>query len=190
MQKIVKSLKPGGTFIVDIPDVTMIALDQNANMPILDFTQVHINHFRIIDMLRLMNGYGFELTFTTEYHERYSGCREYAFVKDQSVIDKKAHAYVMGNVAVKNNLLFELEKQPVCVWGFGDIASHCLSMIWPNVQYFVDSDSAYEGATIKGLPVYKQPIDDLPIVVIAQSQRDGIIDNIKRLGLTNKVIVI
>ena len=190
MNKITSSLKPNGYLIVDIPDAGMMAVERPSEMPILDFSQVHINHFRVIDLLRLMDRYGFELEKTKEYHERHGGCRMYVFVKDKTIIGRISDIFVNRNIAERCEKIKQLGDQPVCVWGCGDIAMMTLAKQLPNVQYFVDSDPAYRGETINGLPVYEVPVDDLPIVVIAQSQKNGILDNIKRLGLTNKVIVI
>jgi predicted SAM-dependent methyltransferase len=190
MFKIDKSLKPGGMLIVDIPDATSMALERPFEMPILDFTQVHINHFRMIDLLKLAEKWGFELQETTEYHERHGGCRMFVFVKDLSVVGRQSQWFTIRNIAGRCEKLKQLRGEPVCVWGCGDLALHCLAKQFPNVQYFVDSDPAYRGETIYGLPVYLEPIDDLPIVVIAQGQKNSILENIKRLGLTNKVIII
>jgi len=190
MDKISKALTPRGTLIIDIPDAALMALEKPLEMPILDFTQVHINHFRMIDLLKLAEKWGFELQETKEYHERHGGCRMYVFVKDLTIIGRASQWFVIRNIAERCEKLKQLGDMKVCVWGCGDIALHCLSKQWPNVQYFVDSDPAYRGEVINGLPIYETPIDDLPIVVIAQSQKNGILDNIKRLGLKNRIIEI
>lgn len=190
MSKITASLKCSGYLIVDIPDAGMLAVEKPIEMPILDFSQVHINHFRVIDLLRLMDRYGFELQETKEYHERHGGCRMYVFIKDQTIVGRASEVYVSRNIAERCEKIKQLGDQPVCIWGCGDIAMLTLAKQFPNVRYFVDSDPVYRGEHINGIPVYDVPIDDLPIVVIAQSQKNGILDNIKRLGLTNEVIVI
>jgi SAM-dependent methyltransferase len=190
MGKISKSLKAGGYFIVDIPDAGMMAVERPVEMPILDFSQVHVNHFRVLDLLRLADRYGFELEEMREYHERHGGCKMFVFVKDKTIFGRASDTFVNRNISERCEKVKQLGDQPVCVWGCGDIAMLVLAKQFPNVQYFIDSDPAYRGETINGLPVYAEPIDGLPIVVIAQSQKNGILDNIKRLGLTNKVIVI
>ncbi|MFA5208279.1 MAG: class I SAM-dependent methyltransferase [Candidatus Paceibacterota bacterium] len=190
MDKISKSLKAGGTLIVDIPDATSMALERPLEMPILDFTQVHINHFRMIDMLRLMERYGFELQETHEYHERHGGCRMFVFVKDSTVVSCNSQWFVIRNMAEKLTKLKELVDRPVVIWGYGDICAHLLARYWPNVQYFVCNDPAYIGETINGLPVYeKKPYDTFTVLVIAQSQKGKLVDRIK-LECENEIIVI
>jgi len=159
-------------------------------MPILDFSQVHINHFRMIDLLRLMENYGFELQETSEYHERKGGCRMYVFVKDSTIVGRVSDTFVNRNMAEKEQALRRLVDQPVVVWGYGDIAAHLLARYFPNVQYFVCNDPAYVGETINGLPVYdKKPNDTFPVLVIAQSQKGALIDRIKS-ECDNEVIAI
>lgn len=191
MTKITKALKPGGMFIVDIPDAGLLANDKPIGMPILDFHQKHINHFRMIDLLKLAWRYGFELVSTQAYLERMkSGCQVYYFVKNSELIYHESFVYVKNNSETKVNALKELGNQPVCVWGCGDVALHCLAVHWPNVKYFIDNDPAFRGATIKGLPVYEQPIDDLPIVINTQTQKKKLLEYIKSLGIKNRIIEI
>jgi hypothetical protein len=190
MGKMSNALKAGGTLIIDIPDAGMMALEKPLEMPILDFSQVHINHFRMIDILRLMESYGFELQETSEYHERKGGCRMYVFVKDSTIVSRVSETFVNRNMAEKEQALRNLVDQPVVVWGYGDICAHVLSRYWPNVQYFVCNDPAYVGETINGLPVYDKKQDDtFPVLVIAQSQKGALIDRIKS-ECDNEVIVI
>jgi hypothetical protein len=190
MGKISKALKTGGTLIVDIPDAGMMAVERPVEMPILDFSQVHINHFRMIDLLKLMENYGFELQETSKYHERKGGCRMYVFVKDSTIVGRVSDTFVNRNMAEKEQALRRLVDQPVVVWGYGDICAHVLSRYFPNVQYFVCNDPAYVGETINGLPVYdKKPNDTFPVLVIAQSQKGALIDRIKS-ECDNEVIVI
>jgi len=190
MGKISKALKTGGTLIIDIPDAGIMAVERPVEMPILDFSQVHINHFRMIDLLRLMENYGFELQETSEYHERKGGCRMYVFVKDSTIVGRVSDTFVNRNMAEKEQALRKLVDQPVVVWGYGDIAAHLLARYFPNVQYFVCNDPAYVGETINGLPVYdKKPNDTFPVLVIAQSQKGALIDRIKS-ECDNEVIVI
>jgi predicted SAM-dependent methyltransferase len=189
MNKISNALKPEGTLIIDIPDAGMMALERPAEMPILDFTQVHINHFRMIDLLKLMKRWGFELKETSEYHERYGGCRTYVFVKGISIAKMSAE-FTTKNMDEKELKLRSLIDQPVVVWGFGDICAHVLSRYWPNVQYFVCNDPAYVGETINGLPAYdKKQNDTFPVLVIAQSQKGKLIARIKS-ECDNEIIII
>lgn len=190
MEKITNSLWKDGALIVDVPDAGRMALENTEKFPMMDYTQVHINHFRLFDMLNLARRWGFELVETQSYHARFGTARMYVFIKNKNIVGEFVKHHVLENVSYKLAELAKLGKEEVCVWGFGDIASHCLSQVWPNVKYFVNSDPAFVGATIKGLPVYTKPIDDLPIVVIAQAQRQSLLQYIKSLGIKNRIIEI
>lgn len=189
MRKIMKTLKHGGTLIVDVPDAGGMSFELPVEMPILDYHEVHINHFRMLDMLRLMDRYGFELVSTETYHERFGSSRMYVFIKDHDYVARKAHWYVIRNVAEKCNKLREI-KQPVIVWGCGDIAMHCLSKVNLDIQYFVDMNPAFRGCFIRDIPVLDSVTSNDPIVVICQTQKQSVLNNIKALRLTNEVIVI
>jgi SAM-dependent methyltransferase len=190
MKDIKKALKPGGILIVDIPDAGLFALERPEAAPILDFSQVHINHFRMLDMLKLANNYDLELIETHEYHERMGGCRMYVFAKDKLIIGRRSRWFVERNIAEKMNKLRELGDREVAVWGFGDIAAHCLAKVHINVKYFICNDPAFKGQRIHGLPVFEEPQSNIPIVVIAQSQKGLLLDKIKSMNLKNEVIVI
>lgn len=179
MSDITDCLKDGGLFIVDIPDGGAISFAKPAEMPILDYTQVHINHFRVLDMLRLAERWGFELLETSEYKERFMPCRMFVFVKGAD-IGRMAREYIIPNIQEKQEKLQALGDTPVIVWGLGDIALHLLARCPVNVKYFVDIDPAFRGQTIGRIPILDAPISDHPIVVMAQSQKAALLEYIKK----------
>lgn len=179
MQNIANSIVDGGTLIVDVPDATAVAFAGSRKMPMLDYHQPHINHFRLIDMLNLMRRWGFELVDTFGYTERNLPCRYYEFVKDIDIIGEKSCEVVTGNMAVKIKRIKALGDKPCILWGVGDIASYVLAHHMPNIQYYVSNDPAFKGATIGGLPVLEKPIDNLPVLVIAQAQKHLLLKRIR-----------
>jgi SAM-dependent methyltransferase len=188
MDKIVMSLKWGGTLIIDVPDSGAMAFE-DSEFPIGDYTQVHINHFRIIDMLKLMRKWGFELKETQSYHARFGTARIYVFIMNPRIIGDTVKKRVTGNIERNFEVLRELGDKEVCFWGLGDIAEYCLANVPLNIKYFIDNNPAFRGATVRGLPVYEKPIDNLPIVVIAQAQKDRLLAHIAS-ECENEVIVI
>ena len=79
---------------------------------------------------------------------------------------------------------------PVVVWGVGDICLLLLNQVPLDVVHYVDIDPAFKNQTIKGVPVLDHCESDAPIVVIAQMQKELVIDSIRKAGLPNKVLVI
>lgn len=190
MNRIAGALKEGGTLIVDVPDSGAMAFELGPDSFSLgDYTQVHINHFRVIDMLNLMRAYGFEMTETHSYHARFGTARMYVFVKGLHIMGEKVRDFVVPNIAAKVDKLRKIGNRAVIVWGFGDIASHCLAQVKLNVQYYVCNDPAFKGATIGGLPVLDEPNTNHPIVVLSQAQRGKLIERIKAT-CQNEIIVI
>jgi len=188
MSDITDSLKDGGVLIVDIPDGGAVSFAKPEETPILDYTQVHINHFRVVDMLRLMERWGFELQETTAYIERNTPCRMYVFVKGAD-IGKMARGYITKNVNAKLAKMALLGNKPVIVWGLGDIALHLLARHPLNVKYFVCNDPAFANQTIGRIPILDKPISDHPVVVMAQNQKAKLLERIKS-ECANEIVVI
>lgn len=179
MQGIANAIVDGGTLVVDVPDAGEVAFADSKHMPMLDYHQPHINHFRVIDMVCLMRRWGFELVKTRGYTERNLPCRYYEFMKDIDAIGERSRDVVVGNMEAKVLKLKALGNTPVCVWGVGDIASYILARYMPNIQYYVSNDPAFKGARIQGLPVLERPKDGTPVVVIAQAQKAKLLERIR-----------
>src|SRR5258706_11028707 len=177
MGTIALSLKDGGMLIVDIPDAGQMAFDLPSEMPMLDFSQVHINHFRVVDMLKLMDHWGFELMETNQYWERFIRSRMFVFIKGAN-IGEISREYVQINIKNKLEAMRAIGDREVIVWGCGDIALHCLAMQPLNVVYYVDIDPAFRGATINGLPVMDKPYTGHPIVINCSTQKNLLLDYI------------
>jgi predicted SAM-dependent methyltransferase len=190
MEAITKSIVPNGLFIVDIPDAGLLAFEQPEALPILDFNQVHINHFRMLDMLRLAERWGFELVETEQYKERGGGIRMYVFIHNPNAVWQKSHEFTTDNINGKLEAMRKIGEREVIMWGCGDIALHCLALVPLNVKYFVDIDPAFRGTTIQGKPVLDKPNSDHPILINCQSRKGVLIDYIKAAGYTNELIVV
>jgi hypothetical protein len=134
---------------------------------------------------------------------QYLESRQYLYYKFQTIhlvfvkapqdwIARLYTEHLDKHLGPKLEAMKELGDQEVIVWGCGDICQHLLTLIPLNVKYFVDKNPAFIDARMMDREVYQsvRPGDQQPIVVIAQGQKQDIIDNVKREGLTNQVIVI
>jgi hypothetical protein len=188
MNKLTKNVR--GKFIIDMPDA--IAMSKIKPLPILDYHQKHINHFSIKTISTLMNRFGYTPTFieyyTVEPHN-YPSFRILYEKLNESLAYFESKEHVSKNIAAKLKTLKSI-KEPVIVWGCGDICLHLLSKVRLNVIHYVDMDEAFRNQTIDGIPVLDHIEGDYPIVVIAQMQKSGILDNIKKLGIQNQIIVV
>ena len=188
MDKINNALFDNGLLIVEGPSTTGMLLECDA--PMLDFNAKHINHFRLIDYLRLMSKWGFELIESRQYTEVRSDQTYPAYKMYFKHLDV-AHESIG---LIKSNLQKKIDKinsisEPVNVWGLGDLAFCLLSYAKQlNVIQYVDSDPAMRGATINGQSIDCMVRNDAPIVIMVQGQRNGLLGYIKSTGITNKLI--
>jgi len=189
MRKIGRALHKSGTLIVDGPDATGIAL--HWGMPMLDFHTKHLNHFRVIDYLNLMQEWGYELIDSERYidvrSQQQASCIRMKFKKMSTAQHSMMHvtSELSAKIAKLNTINY-----PVNVWGLGDIAWHLLSKVNLDVLDYIDNDPAMRGASINGKYILEAPTNKEPIVIIAQGQRSNLLAKIHSMNLENEVILI
>ena len=189
MDEITNALSWDGLLIIDGPDST--GLVREWTMPMLDFHTKHLNHFKMIDYLRLMELYGFELIDSVRYKDVRSSQTAPCFrmyFKRYNTANESANR-VTSSIEDRVEKLRKIDF-PVNIWGVGDIAWHLLSKVHLDILDYIDNDPAMRGATIDGKPIVELPTNDKPILIVAQGQRSRLIDKIRSLGLTNEVIEI
>jgi hypothetical protein len=187
MKEITEALAPDGLLIVDVPDAT--GLLQRWRMPILDFNTKHLNHFTLRNLLDLGHRYGFEAVFVKPYELEYAPCFQVHFKRID--IANMSGSHVFEQIKYKMWSLAKIQV-PVNIWGMGDIVWHIVtnSMFQLEVLNYIDNDPAYRGQTFKGKPVLERPDNDAPIVILAQGQRQRLIENIRKMGIENEIIEI
>lgn len=179
-----------GKFIIDVPDAyPMVHIN---TLPILDYHQKHINHFTTRTLNHLMNNYGYSPlameSYVTQPHN-YPAIRVLYDMIDELDIYYKAKTWCQTNIDEKVEKLKQI-KEKVVVWGCGDICLLLLDKVPFKVVHYVDLDPAYKNQTIRGIPVLDHVESDVPIVVIAQMQKESVLESIRKAGITNKVYVI
>jgi hypothetical protein len=187
MGKIVASLKPDGLLMVDGPDTMGIL--QEWRMPMMDYNTKHINHFTLLNYLDLGRQYGLTATRVDRY--KLAGAWSYkVYFRKGYDLGEACRDKVQGNVA---RIVEELQKwkgTPVNIWGMGDITWHVLSMVDLDVADYIDNDPAYRGRTYNGKLVVEQPDNDYPILILAQGQRELLVNNILSMRLENRLVEI
>ncbi len=188
MTAIVDALKPDGLLIMDVPD--SIGLLLRWNMPMLDFNTKHINHFTLLDCLRLGRRYGMEAVKVVDYNLNDAPAVQVHFKKMDMAEGSSLHIAMETSRMIDKLRVYEQDKTPVNIWGMGDITWHLLSMVDLNVLNYIDNDPAYRGQTYRGQPVLERPDNGELILILAQGQRKRLIENIRRLGITNQIVEI
>lgn len=183
MERINGALAPDGLLIIDVPDATGIL--QRWKMPILDFNTKHINHFTLRNLLDLGHHHGFELVDLRPYEMQFAPIIQAHFKRLD--VARMSEAHIAEH---RTNRLYRLGRitKPVNVWGLGDITWHLLSQVDLNVLDYIDNDPAYRGQTYNGKPVQERPTNAAPIVIMAQGQRQRLIENIRKAGIKNVII--
>lgn len=193
LEGLIEHMNPQGRFLVEVPDASEYY--KICDLPMIDFQQVHINHFIPATLDRLFSNYGYSASYRVQSQLANWESSMYRALYEPDVAMK---SYFASQLMVKAATRKSLEKLmqvtgPVIVWGCGPYAMHMLTRapeVLANVIHFVDNDPAFVGATIQGKPVLEAPDADVPILVIAQQQQTGILKAIKDTGLNNEVIVI
>jgi hypothetical protein len=185
MSRIVKALAPNGSLIIDVPDAT--GLLQRWRMPILDFNTKHLNHFTLRNLLDLGYHHGLEMVEVRGYEMEFAPCFQVHFKRLD--VAEASRDHIVENTTARLHKLASVPK-PVNIWGMGDITWHLTHYIDLEVLNYIDNDPAYRGQTYKGKPVLERPDNDAPIVIMSQGQRQRLIENIRKAGVTNQIIEI
>ena len=188
MERISGALAPDGLLIIDGPDATGLLQHWTAfrPVPILDFNTKHINHFTLRNYLDLGYRHGFELVDHRRYELENAPAYQLQF-KRLDVAQASAK-HIMDNISARVDRLRTLAGLPLNVWGMGDITWHLLSQVELNILDYIDNDPAYRGQTYNGKPVQERPTNDAPILIMAQGQRQRLIENIRKIGIQNPII--
>ena len=185
MNRLGQALKPGGLFIVDIPEAMGILLKwQKA---ILDYNTKHINHFTIRTMLELAHRWGFELVDHHGYTLDGAPCFQFIFQHLDIAENARQHIEKRADETLKKLARYT---EPVNVWGLNDRLWSIIDRAHLNVLNFIDNDPAYRGKTYMGKTVLEQPDNDAPILIICQGQGGRLIQRIIKMGLKNMVVEI
>ena len=193
MTLISNSLKPDGTLIIDGPDSTGILLKWP--MPMLDYNTKHINHFTLRNYLDLGYRYGFEAVRVRDYELGDTAvwgapAFQIFFKRMNTASGSKVHIATEIGKMLGSLEIYQSEQSPVNIWGMGDIMWHILASVELNIVNYIDNDPAYRGKTYQGKIVMERPDNDAPILILAQGQRQRLIDNIHKMGIENKIIEI
>lgn len=179
-----------GKMIVDIPDsIQMVRIN---TLPIMDYSQKHVNHFSTRTINLLLAKYDY---YPVTIHNYVVTSHNYPAFRILYEKPDEVNTYYRAKEWCESNMAAKIEEMkkisgPVVVWGVGDICLLLLEKVPLDVVHYVDIDPAFKNQTIKGVPVYDHCESDAPIVVIAQMQRELVIESIRKAGLPNKVIVI
>lgn len=206
-------LKNGGLLYIEVPDASRY--HDFYVVPYYYFDCEHINHFSEIPLANLFRRSGCKLVDVIRKSIVFSENHSYPAVgvflkKDDDLdvtnslpmVDSIVHESVAAYIALsaERDRQDELEalaisEEPVVVWGAG---SYTLRLLEASVlgrcriMAFIDNDSSKHGRELHGVAIHPpRKLYDLnyPIVVCAALYSNEIIEEIRLMGLTNRVVV-
>jgi hypothetical protein len=175
-------------FLIEIPDAKN---EIKAKNPLLDYMQLHVNHFTSHLLDKLFDQYGYSPTyekhFKSKSHKSYNYRVVYEMVGNSLYYDSKDRVTSHINRMVKALKHIDF---PVIVWGCGDTCLHLLAQVNLNIVHFVDMDKCWKGQTIQGIPVLDHVESNAPILILAWQAKDLIKKQIFEQHIFNNVLTI
>jgi len=213
VMKIAEKLINGGILYVEVPDATRYP--DFYKVPYYYFDCEHINHFSEKSLDNLLSQFGFEsVTYqrkdiSVSINELYPAIYVVYRKTGKKRIDNRfifdsfvRHSVIKYVELSKNDTLYtELDKvakskEKVIVWGAGQNTMRFLSntpLNKCNIVAFVDNDSKKQGLMLGNIVIHSPEIikgHNGPIIVSSALHSDEIVEEIRSIGLKNKVIVL
>lgn len=182
MKDFCNNLKDGGFVIVEIPDSLSYSFRKWPDL--LDYYPTHVNHFSSSQLNYLFNRYGFSNNFLVSGIE-YKPTNAPMF---RAVYVKNGNQITFNKIKEKISNVKSLDiKEPVIVYGLGDITMYQIANSNLNIVSFIDESPVYKGATINNIPVLDHVEGDYPIVVFGKRSQKSILSKLE--GRNNRIIV-
>jgi 2-polyprenyl-3-methyl-5-hydroxy-6-metoxy-1,4-benzoquinol methylase len=213
LMKIVIRLKIGGTLYIEVPDASRY--QDFYKVPFYYFDCEHINHFAEYSLINLLSQFGLEYLISSKkdiaaspselYPALYILCRK---ICDQNYMQEFTFNSVVRNSVVKyiemsqkDNVYTKLNeiagsKEKVIVWGAGQNTLRLLSnspLNKCNLVAFVDKDSKKQGLMFGNITIHSPEIIKgyNGYIIVSSALHSGeIVEEIRNMGLKNKVIVL
>lgn len=200
--------KEGGYLVISVPNYAH--LDKDTSLLTNQFNQEHINYFSITALDNLLNLHHFfridekeeracqdqvELIVIYRLEKNEGTLTE---MKKDEVCQKSIQKFVDRNSRLEEKINLELrtlEENEVYVWGTGAYTMWLLANTVvgkKDISAFVDNNPTKVGKELWNKKIIKpeQIEDEKPILVCSMLYSNKIVEQIKNMGLVNKVIVV
>lgn len=185
------------TVYVEVPDAARYA--DNEVSPWSQVNHEHINHFTLSHLTQLFARHGFELRAGGEYE--CDPCRFpalWAYFGRQRFLAREMQRYVERSAALMADMEARIRaiKGPVICWGIGALARTLEPLLQNKVKQAIDSNAKRAGTMewFANVPIGwpETLIGDYgsPILITTVLHQDAVKEEIRRRGLSNRVIVL
>jgi hypothetical protein len=210
IEKFQSLLSPQGLIYLEVPDASR--LEPSCDAPFQEFSVEHINYFSPISLTNLMCARGFravatgralrplhEINWRTAYGV-YQKSQALQRMERDTETEAGLRVYIEGCQAEDKVVRVKIDQalepgERMIVWGVG---AHTLRLLATGgldagkIALFVDSNPAYQGNQLRGIPVVSpQELNDssVPILISSRGFQQEILRQIREgLGLSNRVI--
>jgi len=211
IEKIKKYINKNGKIFICVPDYSK--MDINLTPQPNNFNQEHINYFSRKSLNNLLNLYGFKETYSIPITYKYVGFEEFTFLSVYSY--KRDNNFILEKdegteSALSDYFQREDEKSSLCaaniedlvksaekiiVWGTGAFTMSLLAttrLKECNIIAYVDNNPLKIGDDFKGKKIIAPSSiksSHGTIIICSMLYSNTILEQIKSMNLTNKVIV-
>jgi len=204
-----------GIVYIEVPDAARYA--DFVDAPFQDFNTEHINHFSITSLQNLLRENGFDPVqwgdkiIPASANKPYPAI--YCFAKlnnrenQKPQIDKDVELYgrIEKYIQISQQIMDDIESRlsaslstsrQILVWGTGQLAMKLLaetSLAKADILAFIDSNPINQGKILRGIKVIA-PEAALqytePILITSTLHQQSIIEQIQKMGLKNKLLLL
>jgi SAM-dependent methyltransferase len=210
LRSLLRLLAPGGWFWFEVPDAARFA--EEVSVPFQQFSLEHINFFTRSSLVSLLSRIGFVPVDTWEPTRMLGEIRDFALdgifraggvegpISRDTVGPTALTRYVAASRPFQERLIHTLETfvdsgEPVVIWGTGSLTLQLLSddrLRRLPIRAFVDTNSNYQGKSVRGVPVLAPDAMDDPkatLVIISRVYEEEIANAIRdRYRMRNRVV--
>jgi SAM-dependent methyltransferase len=201
-----KWLKPKGKIFIECPDLYQYSI--TSGFPGFFAEWEHINHFSIISLMNLFNDFRLKSYDTGTMYALIEDfpCLYVIFKRDE--MNRQIYKTKNDEIAMRESLnapnekgrkillnIENLQNREIALWGAGQYCYGLLShtkLSERNIKFIVDKDSKKQGKIILGREIMNPQILQSflgTIVVCSTTAKEYIISDIKKMGLTNDVVI-
>ena len=209
LEAVGRKINSGGMLYVESPDANNFFISKSARYlpehrePYQQFSMEHVNFFTKTSLYNLMTSLGYQLRFLESQVSVISILASW-WQKPTLARDSQTSLKLKNYLSDSDKLLNDVKNtlkvliknnEKLYVWGAGGYTQRMLSQtkmkLLPIISY-IDSNPDYHGGKLNGKKIINpdelKKLPKHPILISTNAYQDKILDQIKKMGLKNKVL--
>ncbi len=186
-------LNQDGIVIIETPDATKFNLEKSKNFindqrePLLQFSYEHVNYFTVNSLRNLFST--FDCMYAVQVQTTIHAIRLVFKKRNDDRIKSSLESHIKQSLDEFKRISKKIEtiKQPVYVWGLGAYTKKLLAFTNLSKLKIVGFiDNVYKKKKYQQIPVIKNPVKDIPIVIGSMQYADYV----KKVYKNHKLITL